>query len=136
MYCPLKLSVAAVGFALLGFAFPAFSTESSPHNAALSTSELISMVVGNTIRYQNDSKDVVNEFLSPDGTIHGSSKKGGKYTNAWEIRFGNYLGIIGHDATDSGCVRVLIAGDKISFRLDIGETEGPFELRLGNVENL
>jgi hypothetical protein len=103
----------------------------------LTAEGVIQEIVGNTIQYQNDEKDQVQEFFAPDGTIHGWSRKAGKYRSQWQIRFGNYLCIVAGSALESGCVRVLVLPRaQVEFKLDIGETEGPFELLHGNPRNL
>jgi hypothetical protein len=102
----------------------------------LTGAQLIAEVVGNTIRYENDAKDVVNEYYAADGTIHGRSKMSGDYSAVWEIRFGNMFCIVQDDPMQSGCVTVIVRGDKIEFHRRDGVVEGPFELRHENPERL
>ena len=103
----------------------------------LTAQDVIREIVGNTIQYQNDAKDQVQEFFAPDGSIHGWSRNHGAYRSDWQIRFGNYLCIVAASPTESGCVRVVILPHaRLEFRLDIGETEGPFELLPGNPRHL
>jgi hypothetical protein len=94
-------------------------------------------IVGHTIQYQNDTKDQVQEFFAPDGSVHGWSRKQGVYRSDWQIRFGNYLCIVAASALESGCVRVVLRPHaQLEFHLDIGEIEGPFALLPGNPRNL
>jgi|SRR5579872_178152 len=104
---------------------------------ALNAQEILSQVIGNTIVYEDDANDRVEEYLAKDGAVHGKSRKHGSYVTEWQIRFGHYLCLVSKDPTQSGCVQVLVhGGSKIEFRLDIGETEGPFALLAGNPSHL
>jgi hypothetical protein len=99
----------------------------------LSATRILTQVVGNTIVFQDDSKDRVEEYLAPDGSVHGKSRVHGSYTSEWQIRFGHYLCLVSADPLQSGCVQVKIEpGAKVEFLLDVGETEGPFALVAGN----
>jgi hypothetical protein len=104
--------------------------------AILSTVEVLSVIVGNTIRYQNDAEDAVNEYYAPDGTIRGHSKANGAYDGVWQIRFGNQSCFVHADPMESGCIGVVIRGDRIEFQRRDGIAEGPFELRRENPAKL
>jgi hypothetical protein len=102
----------------------------------LSAGEVRKTVAGNTIRYQNDAKDVVDEYYGADGIIHGRSKGGGDYSGVWQIRFGNMLCLVQEDPMQSGCVHVVLRGNQVEFRRRDGVIEGPFELRRGNPDHI
>ena len=102
----------------------------------LSAAQLQSMVVGSTIRYQDDDKDVVDEFYAADGTVRGRSRSAGPYRATWQIRFGNLFCIVQSDPMQSGCVNVVVNGRRIAFHRRDGVVEGPFELRAGDPERL
>jgi hypothetical protein len=99
----------------------------------LDAPRILSQVVGHTIVFQDDAHDRVEEYLSEDGTVRGRSRTNGLYETEWQIRFGHYLCLVSSDPMQSGCVQVsLQPSSKITFYLDIGETEGPFAILPGN----
>jgi len=125
--------------ALTGATLGAASSAASPGSSdqpRLSAEQIISKIVGNTIRYQNDSKNVVNEFYSINGSIQGNSRTSGLYGGEWQIRFGHSLCFVHADPLQSGCVEVSISNGHITFYRRDGVVEGPFELRPGNPEHL
>lgn len=104
---------------------------------SLTAVDIVTRVVGNTIVYQGNAEDRVEEYLAADGAVHGRSGVHGTYESEWQIRFGHYLCLVNKDSMQSGCVQVALGpGNKITFRLDIGEVEGPFTLVSGNPDRL
>lgn len=128
------LAIAATAAAITG---PMQTSAANDAPELLDARQILSRVVGHTIVFQNDSNDRVEEYLSEDGTAHGRSRTKGVFEAEWQIRFGHYLCLVSNDPKDSGCVRVSLQGpSKITFHLDIGETEGPFTILPGNPSKL
>jgi hypothetical protein len=126
----------ALSVGLLGvFTFASSLGETPP--AQLTAEGILREIVGHTIQFQNDANNQVQEYFATDGSIHGWSRKKGVYQSEWQIRFGNYLCLVAASPLESGCVRVVIQPrGKLEFHLDIGDTEGPFELLPGNPRKL
>jgi hypothetical protein len=103
----------------------------------LNAQQILSQVVGHTIVFRDDANDRVEGYLAEDGTVRGHSRKNGSFETEWQIRFGHYLCLVSSDPKESGCVQVsLHPSSKITFYLDIGETEGPFMILSGNPSKL
>jgi hypothetical protein len=134
VYVRIVLASVSLMYGVVGSAAATLAPDVVP---PLTASEVLSEIIDHTIRYQNDAADEVEEYFSPDGSVHGRSRTHGAYRSDWQLRFGHYLCIVATKPTDSGCVRVAVRPDgRVEFRLDIGEMEGPFELRRGNPDKL
>jgi len=126
-----------IGGTIIGLTLSCAGWAAEDSARTLSAQQILSQVVGNTIVYQDDAKDRVEEYLASDGSVHGRSRAHGSYVSEWQIRFGHYLCLVTGDPKTSGCVQVVIRdGSKIEFHLDIGETEGPFTFLPGNPSHL
>jgi hypothetical protein len=86
---------------------------------------------GNTIRFRGGD-DVVDQYLAPDGTIHGRSKLHGAFTARWRLHQDDLICFETGDPMQSGCVAIVLAGAKIEFHRRDGVIEGPFEFIRGN----
>ncbi len=114
-----------------------YTTIASTAPELLDAQQILSQVIGHTIVFQDDDKDRVEEYLAEDGVAHGRSRTQGPFEMEWQIRFGHYLCLVSNDPQQSGCVRVsLQPPSKITFHLDVGETEGPFIILPNNPSKL
>lgn len=101
----------------------------------LTREQLISEVVGNTIRYQNGSETIF-EFIAPGGIIRGSSTVHGRYLARWRFFDDASICFEHDDPMASGCVTVVLRQGLIEYHRKDGVVEGPFPLLKGNPERL
>jgi hypothetical protein len=128
------LAIAATVAAITG-SLQTSAADTAPE--LLNAREILSQVVDHTIVFRDDANDRVEEYLSEDGTVRGRSRTKGSFEAEWQIRFGHYLCLVSSDPKERGCVQVsLQPSSKITFHLDIGETEGPFIILAGNPSKL
>lgn len=130
-----QFAIATCCAALTYSAWPVFAEEGAKPTAnGLSMTEIASQIVGNSIEFQNDDKDVIREYYDPNGEVRGTSKVNGNYKAVWQIRFGKYF--CWHSETiaeENGCVQVVVKDpETVELHLDIGEIEGPYKLIKGN----
>lgn len=90
---------------------------------------------GNTIRFEGGG-DVVDQYLAPDGTIHGRSKLHGAFAARWRLHEADLICFETDDPMQSGCVAVVMKGAKIEFHRRDGVIEGPFDFIRGNPAGL
>jgi hypothetical protein len=105
----------------------------SAHGATvLSAEAIMGRVIGHTIEFQNDDKDAVRMYFDPNGSAYGTSRRDGVFVQEWQIRFGNFLCIVGDNPMESGCVQVVLPAEgKIEFHRRDDVIEGPFALLPG-----
>jgi hypothetical protein len=103
----------------------------------MTTAEMMSAVIGNSISGQTEDGDSYTEYYAPDGTIHGASTKSGAYRGAWHFRQDQVMCFkYGDGPFDGGCVHLALDGDRLAFiRID-GTTEPSVRLIKGNPNDL
>ena len=125
----------ALGVSVLAglFAAQAWADAMKP----MTTAEMMSAVIGNSISGQTGDGDSYTEYYAPDGTIHGVSKKNGAYRGAWHFRQDQVMCFkYGEGPFDGGCVHLALDGDQLAFiRID-GTTEPSARLVKGNPNGL
>lgn len=127
---PMALAAASL------FAFQA-QADSAAAVTPMTTREMQTAVIGNSISGETEDGDSFAEYYAPDGTIHGVSKRNGAYRGAWHFRQDQVMCFkYGEGPFDGGCVHLALDGNKLAFiRID-GTTEPSVRLIKGNPNDL